>query len=60
MKLPPFGPPIVNTTSLLATIAELTSALAAETKLADANAAAAAKYKKALESISLWVDEGLR
>ncbi len=52
-------PPIVNTAALLATIAELTKALDAETKLADRNAALAAKYKEALETIGLWVMEGL-
>ncbi len=53
-------PPIVNTAVLLATIAELTTALKAEQKLSDKNAALAAQYKHALESISLWVAEGLR
>ncbi len=56
MKLPP----IVNTSTLLATIAELTTALHAEQKLADRNAALAAQYKNALESIQLWVTEGLK
>ncbi len=53
-------PPIVNTSVLLAAIAQLTADLDAETKLADKNAELAAKYKHALESIDLWVKEGLK
>ncbi len=53
-------PPIVNTGVLLATIAQLTADLESERALADRNAALAAKYKHALESISLWVTEGLK
>ncbi len=50
-------PPIVNTGVLLATIAQLTQALEAETKLSDRNAELAAKYKaeadKAVEQAHL-------
>ncbi len=53
-------PPIVNTAALLATIAELTTALAAETKLADDNAAKAAHYKYALETVLQWANWGMK
>lgn len=42
-------PPIVNTSVLLATIADLTRALEAEIELSDRNAALAAKYKTEAE-----------
>ncbi len=46
--------------ALLATIAQLTSDLTAETALSDANAARAARSSSALENIQAWVTEGLK